>query len=55
MLKVNNEEAEISFLNVSFSMWHMVRVLYRIGYNLGTPTMKPYKREIKTRQNDTAL
>lgn len=25
------------------------------GYNLGTPALKPYKREIKTHQNDTIL
>lgn len=25
------------------------------GYNLGTPALKPYKREIKTHQNDTNL
>ena len=27
------------------NLWH--------GYNLGTPALKPYKREIKTHQNDT--
>jgi hypothetical protein len=25
------------------------------GYNLGTPALKPYKREIKTHQNDTNM
>ena len=26
-----------------------------IGYNLGTPALKPYKREMKPYQNDTVL
>lgn len=26
-----------------------------LGYNLGTSALKPYKREIKTHQNDTIL
>lgn len=30
-------------------------VEFILGYTLGTPTLKPYKREIKSHQNDTVL
>ena len=33
----------------------MIIVNLWYGYNLGTPALKPYKREIKTYQNDTVL
>ena len=28
---------------------------FHLGYNLGTPALKPYKREIKAYQNDAIL
>ena len=33
----------------------MIIVNLWYGYNLGTPALKLYKREIKTHQNDTIL
>ena len=41
MLKVGNEEDGLT--------------KFHLGYKMGTPTLKPYKREIKSHQNDTIL
>ena len=34
---------------------HLKDIEYKCGYNLGTPALKPHKREIKTHHNDTFL
>lgn len=41
MLKVGNGEGGLT--------------KFYLGYKMGTPALKPYKREIKTHQNDTNL
>ena len=42
---------------VCSQLWHDRNICSKemFGYNLGTPTLKPYKREIKTHQNDTNM
>jgi len=30
-------------------------IQYSIGYKMGTPALKPYKREMKSYQNDAIL
>lgn len=39
----------------TYHIYILVYSLECIGYNLGTPALKPYKREIKLYQNDTVL
>ena len=40
------------FFNIRY---FVLKFVPEYGYNLGTPALKPYKREIKTHQNDTIL
>ena len=44
-----------SYANISWDIRYDLTDSIAIGYNLGTPALKPYKREIKTYQNDTIM
>ena len=58
-LEYGNEKRVCTPFDVVLAFFVSVLIVLKFvgeyGYNLGTPALKPYKREIKSHQNDTVL